>query len=90
MAHGTSGSFTVRFDASFSHTEGQTGFVEVMCAFNLNGTSPFKVLEALDYGLWDHPLLTSCEAASMFNPIGPWATCELSVSGAITWLTFSL
>ncbi|PVF95010.1 S-adenosyl-L-methionine-dependent methyltransferase [Serendipita vermifera] len=49
-------------------------FYEAMCAFELNGTNAFKVVEVMDTGLWGHPFLTSCGAASMFNPIGPWAT----------------
>ncbi|PVF95009.1 S-adenosyl-L-methionine-dependent methyltransferase [Serendipita vermifera] len=47
---------------------------EVGYAFRLNDINTFKITEALDRGLWDHPLLTNCGAASMFNPVGPWAT----------------
>lgn len=49
---------------------------EVRCAFARNGTNDYKVIETLDRGLWDHPLLTNCGAANMFNPVGPWATSD--------------
>lgn len=61
----------------------------VGCKFNLNrsletryaavynGSDIDGMENSLDYGAWGHPLLdqTTVQAASIFTPLGPWATC---------------